>query len=368
MASNHQTQENRQSNSKRTAKALLARLRQTPMSRGSRLTAQRRLLQEEIAASIESQEVPARLAWRIAFQLILKCDVTELRERAVWLAIGQLLKTEIRRLRAGIGLVERQIVVVLPKLSPDRIEDLFEELRAADPSIARTIMNAAFDAAEPISMSRRYLTEFHRLTEALEMIDPDVARTLANGTFMARLPHKKAIVHLRRFAELVRAFQGDVECARTVARAAFRAPDPIRAAQLFIADYNEIVTELTLSGLERQIARTLAAVASMSADPMATAYRLVQNFEDVLRLANKTHPWVARSIALSACRSANPLSTATSYMSNYDTIVRLVSVTDTHRARQVAAQVFRSDDPIRWARRYLATLHRNDTGQTADSS
>lgn len=361
-------QENRQSHSKRTARALLAKVRQTPMSRGSRLTAQRRLLQEEIAASIESQEVPARLAWRIAFQLILKCDFTELRERAVWLAIGQLLKAEIRRLRAGLGLVDRQIVVVLPKLSPDRIEDLFEELRAADPRIARTIMNAALDAAEPISMSRRYLAEFQRLTEALKIIDPGIARTLANGTFMARVPHQKAIGHLGRFTELVSEFQGDVECARTVARAAFRAADPIEAAQRFIADYNEIVTHLTSNGLEPQIARTLAAVASMSADPMATADRLLRNFEDVLRLANKTHPWVARSIALSACRSANPLSIATSYMSNYDTIVRLVSVTDTHRARQVAAQVFRSDDPIRWARRYLATLQGNATGQMADTS
>ena len=355
-------------NPRQTAKALLARLRQTPMSRGSRLTAKRRLLQEEIAASIESQDVPARLAWRIAFQLILKCDVTELRESAVWSAIGQLLNAEIRRLRVGIGLVERQIVVALPKLSPDRIEDLLVELRAADPRIARTIMNAALDAAEPISMSRRYLAEFHRLTEELKTLDPDIARTLANVAFMAHVPHNKAIVHLTRFVELVREFQGDVQFARTVARAAFRATDPIKAAQQFIADYNQIVTDLTSSGLERQIARTLAAVASTSSDPMATAYRLVQNFEDVLRLANKTHPWIARSIALSACRGANPLSIASSYMSNYDTIVRLISVTDTHRARKVAAQVFRSDDPIRWARRYLATLHRPDTRQTVDSS
>jgi hypothetical protein len=50
----------------------------------------------------------------------------------VWSAMGQLLNGEIRRLRAGIGLVERQIVLALPKLSPDRIEGLLEELRAAE--------------------------------------------------------------------------------------------------------------------------------------------------------------------------------------------------------------------------------------------
>jgi hypothetical protein len=338
------------------------------MSLGSRMTAETRLLQEKIAASIEAQDVPARLAWRIAFQLRMKCDVAELREQAVWSAVGQVLNTEIRRLRAGIGLVERQIIVALPKLSPERIEDLLEELRAADPRIARTILNAALNAAEPVSMSRRYLAEFHRVTEALKTIDPDIARTVANGTFMARVPHKKAIAHLKRFAELVREFQGDVEFARTVAREAFRAKNPIQAAQQFIADYNQIVVDLTSSGLEPQIARTLAAIASMSADPMATAYRLVQNFEDVFRLANKTHPWVARSIALSACRAANPLSMARSYMSNYDTIVRLVSVTDNDKAHKVAAQVFRSDNPIRWAQRYLAKLQTPNNTHTQDSS
>jgi hypothetical protein len=40
--------------------------------------------QEKIAASIGAQDVPARLAWRIAFQLRMKCDVAELREQAVW--------------------------------------------------------------------------------------------------------------------------------------------------------------------------------------------------------------------------------------------------------------------------------------------
>jgi hypothetical protein len=142
----------------------------------------------------------------------------------------------------------------------------------------------------------------------------------------------------------------------TVAKAAFRAPDPIRAARTFIADYDAIVEELATKGVESQIARSLAGIASLAADPVPTARKLLQNFEDVLEVAKKTHPWVARSIALSACRASDPLTTARSYMKNYDTIVCLISGTDERRAREVAAQSFRSDNPLRWAKRYLTEL------------
>ena len=352
---------NNRSAAVRTAITLLEKLRRTPMSRGSRMTEQTCQLREEIAAAIEAEDIPTRLARRISLQLVLKCDLAELRDRAVWSALGQVLQAEVRRLRDDLGLVDRQIIVALPKLSPERIERLFEELQAADPRIARTILNAALDAAHPRAMSQRYLAEFHRVTEELKAIDADIARTVANATFMARVPHKKALQHLRRFAEVVKEFQGDIEFVRTVAREAFRSKEPIKAAERFIGDYREIVTALTSDGLEAEIARTLAAIACMGAEPRATAYKLVQNFEDVLHLAQKTHPWVARTIALSACRSPNPLSLARSYMQNYDMIVQAVSVTDTRNARKVACQVFRSDDPLRWAKRYLAQLHQSHT-------
>ena len=345
----------------RTAITLLEKLRRTPMSRGSRMTEQTCQLREEIAVAIEAKDVPTRLARRISLQLVLKCDLAELRDRNVWSALGQVLESEIQRLRTGLGLVDRQIIVALPKLSPDRIEELFEELQTADPRIARTILNTALDAAHPRAMSLRYLAEFQRVTEELKAIDPDIARTIANATFMARVPNKKALAHLKRFAEIVKQFQGDVEFVRTVAREAFRAKDPIKAAERFIADYNEIVAELTSGGAEPEIARTLAAIASIGNEPRAAAHRLLQSFEDVLHLAQKTHPWVARTIALSACRAANPLSLARSYIQNYDMIVRAVSVTDARNARRVACQVFRSDDPLRWAKRYLAQLQQSHT-------
>jgi hypothetical protein len=82
--------------------------------------------------------------------------------------IGQLLRDEIDRLQNSLGLVERQVVVALPKLSAKQIEDFFAELKASDASIARTILNAALDAADPVTTGRRYLAEFHAVVTQLK--------------------------------------------------------------------------------------------------------------------------------------------------------------------------------------------------------
>jgi len=326
------------------------------MVRGGRSTPQKRRLRARISSTIEAQGVLVRLAKRIALQFVWKFDAHEIGDEAVWRAVGQLLVRETERLKAGVGLVDRQIIVALPKLSAQQVEDFLEELSASEPAIARTILNVALDAAEPVPAGRRYLSEYCRVVEQMKTFDPDIARTVANATFMAHAPPKKAMDHLKTFADLVMKFQDDVGFARTVAKAAFRAPDPIRAARTFIADYDAIVEELATKGVESQIARSLAGIASLAADPVPTARKLLQNFEDVLEVAKKTHPWVARSIALSACRASDPLTTARSYMKNYDTIVCLISGTDERRAREVAAQSFRSDNPLRWAKRYLTEL------------
>ena len=173
---------------------------------------------------------------------------------------------------------------------------------------------------------------------------------------MAHAPRLKATSHFKRFAELMMRFRDDVDFVRTAARAAFRAPDPIKAAQALIADYGGIVAELKSSEVESNIARSLAAIGSLSAEPIPAARTLLQNFEAVLALAKETHPQVARSIALSACRATEPLRAAHLYMNNYDTIIRVISQTDPRRAPAVASQAFRSDNPLRWAKRYLAEL------------
>jgi prophage regulatory protein len=143
-----------------------------------------------------------------------------------------------------------------------------------------------------------------------------------------REPALVGVAHFERFAKLMMRFPNDVAFVRTVARAAFRAPDPIKAAEGFITDYDAVVTELTFQGAEPTVARSLASIASVGAEPLPTARKLLENFESVLRLAKRTHPSVARSVALSACRAADPLMTARLYMQNYDAIVKSVSRTD----------------------------------------
>jgi hypothetical protein len=181
-----------------------------------------------IAAAIEAQGVASELAQRIAFQLVLKVDVDNLTDPAVWDAIGQILRLEVALLQASIGLAERQIIGVLPKLSARQVEDFFNELQAADRRIARTILNAALKSAEPLSMGRRYMAEYRGVAEELNAIDPTVARTLANATFTAGSPRSKALEHIRRFADLMR-----------------KAPD------------HEILEMLAASGMEAHLARTL---------------------------------------------------------------------------------------------------------------
>lgn len=340
------------------AAALLDNLRRTPMLRGGKISERRLQLRDEIANAIEGEGVLPRLAKRIAFQLIFKFDESELGNPATWRAIGEQVRRETECLKANVGLVERQIIVALPKLSARQIEDFLQELTAKDPTIARTVLNAALDAADPLSAGRRYLAQYGRVAERLKAVDPDIARTLANATFMARVPHKKAMHHFRHFADLFMTFREDVGFSRTVAKAAFRAPDPTKAANDFVANYNAVVSELTSKGVEADIARTIASIASLGSDPMPTAHKLLKNFEVAVSLVKRTHPWVARTIALSACRAADPLAMARSYMKNYDDIVQMVRRIDPRRAREVATQAFRSDNPLRWAKRYLRELQR----------
>jgi hypothetical protein len=97
---------------------------------------------------------------------------------------------------------------------------------------------------------------------------------------------------------LVQEFEGDVGFARTVAKAAFIAPDPVRAARRFVRDYQSVVRELTAQGMEPSIARSLAGIASPCGNPLNTACALVQKFHDVEDLVKRTHPQIARSVAL----------------------------------------------------------------------
>ena len=339
------------------AATLLESLRRTPMLRG-RLDERKRMLRGLIETTLAEQGVLPRLATRISLQLVLKFAPRELGDQTTWRAVGEQLHRETEYLKETVGLVERQIVVGLPKLSAAQIESFLVELNSKNPAIARTILNVALDAAEPLSAGRRYAAEYRRVAGQLKAVDPHIARTLANATFMARVPREKAMDHFKHFADLFVKFREDVGFARTVAKAAFRAPDPVKAANDFVGTYNAVVSELTSEGVEADIAKTIAGIASLGFEPMPTGHKLLKNFESVVGLVKGTHPWVARTIALSACRAADPLAMARSYMKNYDDIVQMVSRIDPRRAREVATQAFRSDNPLRWAKRYLRELQR----------
>jgi hypothetical protein len=317
-----------------------------------RLAEPKRLLRDHIAGALTDRDVPAGLANRIAFQLVLKCEPAHLGSVATWHAMGDQLHAEVEHVRR-LGLVDRQIVVALPKLAATQIEALLDELRAQDSTIARTILNVALDAAEPRPAAERYLREFHRVVARLKRLDPSIARTIANATFMARMPTRTATAHYKRFAQLFSTFHDDVAFARTVARTACRAADPLGVAERVIEAYQASRRALAAKGAAPEIARSLAGIASVSAEPMSTAYKLLDNFGVLLTIVRETHPSIARSIALAACRTVDPETTARQYLKNYDDVLRRVRRTNPDVAHVVALQTCRSNDPMRWAKRFL---------------
>ena len=190
------------------AEILLDRMRETPMRRGA-LTSKASRLRADISRALVSQGVPGRLAQRVAFQLVFKFHARELYDLPVWQAIGQFLMKEIVQLRLRVGMPDRTIIIALPKLSASQIEEFLEELSHADRRIARTILCAALDAAEPLATGRRYLAEYRLVAQKLRAIDPTLARTLANATFRAGMPLNKALDRIERIAAVLKKDSAD---------------------------------------------------------------------------------------------------------------------------------------------------------------
>ena len=206
------------------AKAVLEEMRSTPMRRGA-LSKRARQMRAEIARVLGEAGIPDVLAQRIAFQLVIKIDWRDLGDGATWQAIAEILRDEIRLLTQRVDLRMRQIIKVLPKLSAAHLERFLEELTRADRRIARTILDAAIEAADPLGTGRRYLAEYRLVARQLERVEPTLARTLANATFKAGMPLDKAMEHLERFLQSVAKQKDNPEVARLLARAGFRADD-----------------------------------------------------------------------------------------------------------------------------------------------
>jgi hypothetical protein len=200
---------------------LLEQIRATPMRRGA-LSKPARRMRSDISRVLGSGGVPEMLAQRIAFQLVIKVDLQELADKEVWQAIAAILREEMASLTRDVGLAERQIIAVLPKLSAVRLEELLNELTRADRRIARTVLDAAIYAADPVNAGRRYVAEYRLVVQQLQSIEPTLARTLANATFTARTPLNKAMEHLEQFLMLVAKEKDNPDVARLLARAGFR--------------------------------------------------------------------------------------------------------------------------------------------------
>ena len=98
------------------------------MRRGA-LSVKKRKRRSDIATALEAQGLPAAIASRMAFQFVFKFSDDELGDHSVWRAAGQILRQEMARLSHHLGLAERQIVCVLPKMQietvvPDNIVDM----------------------------------------------------------------------------------------------------------------------------------------------------------------------------------------------------------------------------------------------------
>jgi hypothetical protein len=87
------------------AALLVEAIRRTRMTRG-RVGEPKRLLCDHIASTMSDRGVPARLASRLAFQLVLKCEPAHLGSLATWQAMGDQVHTEVEHLR-DLGLVDR---------------------------------------------------------------------------------------------------------------------------------------------------------------------------------------------------------------------------------------------------------------------
>jgi hypothetical protein len=210
------------------ARWLLEQMRETPMRRGAlpRAAAQ---LRRDLCRTISAQGVPLDLAERVAFQFALKFPRHHLFNEAEWRAIGQLLRREVEYLKTEIGMSDQRIIAALPKLSAVQIGEFLEELNRTDHRIARTILHAAVNTAEPIVIGRRYLAEYRLVVRRLAGLDPTMARTVAAASFSASMPLTKALEHLERFSALMLKYKDRPQIARRLARAGFRAKSGLEA-------------------------------------------------------------------------------------------------------------------------------------------
>lgn len=333
------------------ARNLLQFIRETPVLRSPPKLLLKQL-RNNIAAAL-AEHVWDKLALTTATQLVLKVDVKQLGSLETWHATGRLLAKEADILRSQIGFVDRQIIIALPKMSPEGVEQLLLWLQSREPEAARTILNTAISARVPQEGAERYLRQFRRVTAHFSHLDLEFARTVAHATFMAADPIRTAEQHLRRFNKVKSTFSGRMSAIGTLAREAWRAPRPEAAGQKFMGDHKAVMARLRQAGKNASVSRSLAGMACVYADPLAKVDELAAHYDAALRIAQSACPRAARSIALASCRSPDPKKAARHYVDVYQSVLELANRHDPTHAYRVAGLAFRCDKPLWAARRYL---------------
>lgn len=348
----------------RHADNLLQMIRETPIRRPGRWHPYEELL-DRIASTIASEGVLGRAAVAVATQFVVKLDVPSLGDVPTWRAVGRQLVEETNWLREQLAFVDRQIIIVLPKLSPVAVQELHDWLMEQDRRIARTILNAAISASKPRPMAERYLSSYHAVEAVFAQLEPQIASTMANGTFMATDPIAQAKRHLAEYERLLKQYEGTDVPRRTLARHACRAAQSRVAGKRFVEQRRRVIERLVSLDAGATVARTLADVAVLSPDPLAKGEELYTRFNEALRFARAMCHRAARTIALSACCSPDPIAAAQRFITNYDQIVELVKRHDKRHVHEVATHAFRSDKPFAAARRYLRECQRRAASRVA---
>ncbi len=68
-------------------------------------------------------------------------------------------------------------------------------------------------------------------------------------------------------------FQGDVDFARLLAKATFRARNPFKAADAFIREYNSVGKVLASNNVEPRMVRTLTSLSRVRGSLLKTTHR-----------------------------------------------------------------------------------------------
>jgi hypothetical protein len=333
------------------AQRILNRVREGPMRVGSIKKALEPEV-EKIHVALEQNGVPSTLARRMARQIIFKLGRQEGERHLIWEALSDALLHEMQSLRE-MQLRESQIILILPKMSAADVQALSEQLRREDAEIARTILQEAFSAANPVDSAAVYLANYKQVLAHLEgTAYGEIARMVANASFIAPDPIQQAERCIARYQKVLLHLKalGHPELAGTIAASAFGSSNPIAQADIYLDNYKRVVAHLNEKA-DPEIARSIASVSFSAPNPLAQADLLTGRYQEIAAYIESTgDPEIARTIADTAFKMSDGLKRADTYLANYRNVIAyLKSSENPEIARSIALAAFKATDPLKQA-------------------